>query len=96
MSRRAPRPVSFALKGLTDALAPATLLARVQQIWEQAVGVEIATAGRPTAERDGVLTIACADAVWAAELDLVGPELVIRLNRMLGDEPIYRLRCRVI
>lgn len=96
MSRRAPRPLSLALGGLTDALAPATPLARVQQVWEQAVGAKIASAGRPTAEREGMLTIACTDAVWAAELDLMGPELVARLNRTLGDEPVHKLRCRVI
>ena len=95
MSRRAPRPLSLALGGLTEALAPATALARVQQIWEQTAGTTIAAAARPTAERDGVLTIACTDAVWAAELDLMGPELVARLNRTLGDEPVHKLRCRV-
>ena len=96
MSRRAPRPFSLALGGLTEALAPATPLARVQQIWEQAVGVKIAAAGRPRAEREGVLTIACTDAVWAAELDLMGPELVARINRALGDELIHKLRCRIV
>jgi len=96
MSRRAPRPLSLALGGLTEALAPATPLARIQQVWEETVGRKIAAAGRPMAERDGVLTIACTDAVWAAELDLMGPELVARLNRTLGDEPVHRLRCRVV
>jgi predicted nucleic acid-binding Zn ribbon protein len=95
MSRRAPRPFSLALGGLTEALAPATPLARVQRVWEQTVGATIAAAGRPTAERDGVLTVACTDAVWAAELDMMGPELVARLNRTLGDEPVHKLRCRV-
>lgn len=96
MSRRAPRPLSLALGSFTEALAPATPLARVQQVWEQAVGAKIAAAGRPTAEREGILTIACADAVWAAELDMMGPELVARLNRALGDEPVHKLRCRVV
>ncbi|MGA7703381.1 MAG: DUF721 domain-containing protein [Solirubrobacteraceae bacterium] len=96
MSRRAPRPFSLALGGLTEALTPATPLARVQQVWEQAVGVKIASAGRPTVEREGVLTIACTDAVWAAELELMGPELVARLNRALGDERVHKLRCRVV
>lgn len=95
MSRRTPRPFSLALGDLTEALAPATPLARIQQIWEQTVGTKIAEASRPTAERDGVLTIACTDAVWAAELDLMGPELVARLNRTLGEEPVHRLRCRI-
>jgi predicted nucleic acid-binding Zn ribbon protein len=58
------------------------------------VGEAIAEAGRPTAERDGVLTITCADAVWAAELDLMGSELVERLNVELGETLIDRLRCR--
>jgi predicted nucleic acid-binding Zn ribbon protein len=41
-----------------------------------------------------VLTITCADAVWAAELDLMSAELVERLNQTLGEELIQRLRCR--
>lgn len=94
MSRSAPRPLSLALGGLTDALAPASTLARAQRVWGQAVGGAVAEAGRPTAERDGVLTITCADAVWAAELDLMSAELVERLNQTLGEELIQRLRCR--
>ncbi|MFZ1154460.1 MAG: DUF721 domain-containing protein [Solirubrobacteraceae bacterium] len=94
MSRPAPRPFSLALEGLTTALAPATVLARVQQVWEQAVGAVIAEAGRPTAERDCVLTITCTDAVWAAELDLMSSELVERLNKTLGEELVHKLRCR--
>jgi predicted nucleic acid-binding Zn ribbon protein len=94
VSRLAPRPLSLALDGLTSALAPATTLARAQQAWEQAVGSTIAEAGQPTREREGVLTIVCADAVWAAELELMGPELVARLNQALGGESIRRLRCR--
>jgi predicted nucleic acid-binding Zn ribbon protein len=94
MSRRSPRPLSFALQGLTDALAPATTLARAQRAWERAVGEAIAEAGRPTAEHEGVLTITCADAVWAAELDLLGSELVESLNGELGETLIDRLRCR--
>lgn len=94
MSRYAPRPLSFALDGLTEALAPVTTLARIQRVWEQVVGAVIADAGLPTAERDGVLTITCTDAVWAAELALMSSELVRRLNETLGGELIHRLRCR--
>jgi predicted nucleic acid-binding Zn ribbon protein len=94
MSRYAPRPLSLALSDLTGALAPATTLARVQQAWEQAVGPVIAEAGLPIAERDGVLTVRCSDAVWAAELDLMGSELVAHLNRALGGEFVHQLRCR--
>jgi predicted nucleic acid-binding Zn ribbon protein len=94
MKRQAPRSLSFALDGFTDGLAPATTLALVQRIWQQVAGPAIAEAGQPTAERDGVLTITCSDAVWAAELDLMSPELVARLNQTLGKELIRKLRCR--
>ena len=94
MSRAAPRMISDALESLTAALAPATTLARVQGIWEQAAGAAIASAARPTAERDGLLTVTCEAAVWAQELDLMAAELIPRLNAALGSEAIRELRCR--
>ena len=59
MSARARRGPLVAARStqLSDALAPATPLARVQAAWEQAAGAAIAAAARPTAERDGVLTV---------------------------------------
>jgi predicted nucleic acid-binding Zn ribbon protein len=92
--RAAPRSLSVALQGLTATLAPATTLACVQGVWEQVAGPAVATAARPTAERDGVLTVSCEAAVWAQELDLMAGELIPRLNAALGNEAIRELRCR--
>jgi predicted nucleic acid-binding Zn ribbon protein len=94
MSRIAPRPLSSALEGLTSTIAPATPLARVQGAWERAVGPAIAAAARPTAERNGVLTVTCDAAVWAQELDLMASQLLALLNSALGTEAIRELRCR--
>jgi predicted nucleic acid-binding Zn ribbon protein len=94
MSRSAPRTLSTALSGLTASIAPVTVLARIQGIWEQAAGPAIAAAARPTAERDGVLTVTCEAAVWAQELDLMAGDLIPRLNAALGEEAIESLRCR--
>jgi predicted nucleic acid-binding Zn ribbon protein len=94
MSRTAPRLLSRALENLTSALAPATTLARVQGVWERAAGEGIAAAARPSAERGGVLTVTCAAAVWAQELDLMAGELIARLNDALGEAAITELRCR--
>ncbi len=94
MRRTAPRTLESALRGLEAELAPATTLARVQGCWERAVGPAIASAARPTGERDGVLTITCEAAVWAQELDLMAVELVPRLNAALGEPAITELRCR--
>lgn len=94
MSRPAPRPLAAALDVLTGTLAPASTLARVQEVWERAAGPAIAASARPTAERDGVLTVTCAAAVWAQELDLMAAELIARLNAALAADSIRALRCR--
>ncbi len=94
MSRPAPRPLAVALDGLTSTLAPSTVLARVQALWPAIAGEAIARAARPSAERGGVLTVTCAAAVWAQELELMAHELIPRLNAALGDQSIHQLRCR--
>ena len=94
MSRVAPRPLAAALAQLTGALAPASTLARVQEVWEGAVGPAIAASARPTGERDGVLTVTCEAAVWAQELDLMASALIPRLNAALGSDTVRELRCR--
>jgi predicted nucleic acid-binding Zn ribbon protein len=86
--------LSGALANLTASLAPATTLARVQGVWEEAIGPAVAAAARPTAERDGVLTVTCTAAVWAQELDLMAVQLIDQLNLALGEQVLRELRCR--
>ncbi|HEU4975112.1 MAG TPA: DUF721 domain-containing protein [Baekduia sp.] len=96
MRRRAPRPLGTAIGELTERLAPKSTLADVQRVWPEAVGTAVAREATPTAERDGTLTITCRSSVWAQELDLMGPELVERLNAALGGHGgarITGLRC---
>jgi predicted nucleic acid-binding Zn ribbon protein len=92
MRRRGPRPVGFALDALTTAIAPATLLAEVQRAWPRAAGEAFASAAEPVAERDGVITVACASAVWAQELDLLSERVVEALNEAIGRPAVTRLR----
>jgi predicted nucleic acid-binding Zn ribbon protein len=92
--KAAPRPLSGALDRLSASLAPATTLARVQEVWADATGAAIAAAAHPTAERDGVLTVRCEAAVWAQELTLIEADLLPRINAALGAETIRELRCR--
>jgi predicted nucleic acid-binding Zn ribbon protein len=94
VSRRAPRTLEPALRELAVALAPASTLGRVQVVWERAAGPAVAGAARPTAERDGVLTVTCEASVWAQELDLMSTDLIERLNDALGAPAIRELRCR--
>jgi predicted nucleic acid-binding Zn ribbon protein len=91
--RRAPRSLQYALDGLADDLAPATLLADVQRAWPATVGEPIAAQAQPTAERGGVVTVSCAASVWAQELDLMAPQIIARLNAALDGGRVQRLRC---
>jgi predicted nucleic acid-binding Zn ribbon protein len=78
---------------------PQTLLAAVQSAWASAAGPRVVAEAEPVAERDGTVTIACRSATWAQELDLLGPELLERLNRALSEAergsahgPVRKLR----
>ena len=93
MRRHALRPLSGAVEALTAQVAPGTRLAAVQGSWLEAVGPTIAGEAHPVAERDGLVTVACGSAVWAQELDLMGSEVVERLNQALGHPAVRRLRC---
>jgi predicted nucleic acid-binding Zn ribbon protein len=93
MRRAGPRPVSFALDGMIDALAPPTLLAAVQRVWPDVAG-RFADFSEPVAERNGELVVACDSSVWASELDLMSELVVARLNKALGRPAVARLKPR--
>ncbi len=94
MRRPTPRPLAAALDELATRLKPASTLARVQELWQSAVGPAIAAAAHPSAEHDGVLTVLCDGSVWAQELDLISCDLIARLNELLGAPVLSELRCR--
>lgn len=94
MRRRAPRPLGVAVDAFAASLAPATPLARVQQVWAQAVGGAVAREAEPIAVHDCTLTVACRSAVWAHELDLMSADVVAALNDALGGPVLEALRCR--
>lgn len=101
--RRVPRPIGGAVSVLAGRLAPATVLAEVQRVWPDVVGPAIAAQAEPTSEREGVLTVSCAAAVWAQELDLMGPQIVARINAALSlaekpreGGPVRSLRCQAV
>ena len=96
MSRRpGPRALGHALEAVVSAAAPQTLLARVQAVWPEAAGAAVAAQARPVSERAGVVTVECASAVWAQEVELLAPRLLERLREALGEgAPVQSLRVR--
>jgi predicted nucleic acid-binding Zn ribbon protein len=96
MSRRpAPRPAVGALRAALERAAPKTRLATVQAVWAEVAGERLADAARPVAESDRTVVFACADPVWAEELDLMQEQLLERLRDRLGADAPQALRFRV-
>jgi predicted nucleic acid-binding Zn ribbon protein len=91
MRRAGPRPVGVALDALTARLQPQTLLAEIQRAWSRAAG-PFADVATPFSEREGTVTVACPQAVWAQELDLMAERVIERLNEELGRPAVRRLR----
>jgi len=78
----------------SSGIAPQTPLARVQTIWDEVVGERIAAVTDVIDEREGVVTVECSSAVWAQELELMGPRIIARLSERLDGEAPEKLRFR--
>ena len=92
MKRSAPRPLAEALQGVARDASPATLIAAVQAAWPSVAGETLAAAAQPVSASERVVTIACESGVWAQELELLGPDLLERLNASLEGARIEKLR----
>jgi predicted nucleic acid-binding Zn ribbon protein len=86
VKRLAPRPLRDALEAVTAGAAPAGILARAQQLWPEVAGAVVAAESEPVSERGGILSVRCTSAVWAQELELLGPDIRARLNSALASE----------
>lgn len=89
-----PKPIGEMLGGFRTEIAPGSPLAAVQGVWKGVVGEKIAAVTEVVDERDGVLTIECSSAVWAQELELMGPRIRAGLERELGDSAPEKIRFR--
>jgi predicted nucleic acid-binding Zn ribbon protein len=81
--RRDLSPLSDALAEIAAGLQPATGIARVQTAWPEAVGPTIAKWAEPVSERAGTVTFACTDSMVAHELEMMKPELLKKLEKVL-------------
>ena len=83
LTRRGPRLLSGAVENLRRQATPPTLLAKVQDCWDRAVGPSVAAEASPTSERGGIVTVSCRAAVWSAELEMLASSLLEQLNEAL-------------
>jgi predicted nucleic acid-binding Zn ribbon protein len=90
VKRLAPRPLRQALEAVTRDAEPVGVLAGAQRLWPEIAGAAVAAETEPVGVREGVLTVRCESAIWAQELELLGPDIRARLNAALGPADAVR------
>jgi hypothetical protein len=67
----------------------------VWDVWEDAVGPELARRSRPQALRAGRLTVAVANAAWMQQLSFLRESIRDAVNRALGQPLVREVRLRM-
>jgi hypothetical protein len=58
----------------------------IWQVWQNAVGAQIASRAKPVAIRNGVLTVVVSSSPWLQQLNFLKAELRDKLNTAIGEE----------
>ena len=61
---------------------------KIWQVWDDAVGKQIAERARPASLRDGVLTVTVSSSPWMQQLSFLKKELISQLNNAIGREMV--------
>lgn len=77
--------------GLAPGGAHVTLDAR----WSEVMGADVAAHARLVSVRDGTLTVAVDDPIWASQLRYLEPAIVARATALLGPAVVTRVKVRV-
>jgi predicted nucleic acid-binding Zn ribbon protein len=95
--RSEPVPVGALLPRLLGDLSSgaASLVIRIWERWEEAVGPEVAAHSRPLALRGDELEVAVESSVWSQELQLRTPQILTGLREVFGEAAPSKLRLQV-
>jgi hypothetical protein len=64
---------------------------KVWQVWEEAVGAQIASKASPASIRDGVLTLRVKGSAWMQQLSLMKHDIIFHLNSIIGEQVVSDL-----
>ncbi|HUT55693.1 MAG TPA: DUF721 domain-containing protein [bacterium] len=68
---------------------------RVFLVWDEALGSTLARTTRPAAVHHGSLIVAVKNSAWLQELQFMKPEIIKKLNRVLGKGVIREVRFKI-
>jgi len=92
-----PVPLSDALAkvGAELGLPPGDAHGTLDTRWREVMGDDVAAHTHLVSVRDGTLTVAVDDPMWATQLRYLEPAVVARATALLGPGVVTRLRVRV-
>ncbi len=70
-------------------------MVRVWDVWEAAVGKEIADHAHPVAFKGGLLLVHISNSTWLHHLRFMEKELIHKLNLALGDKRVSSLSFKI-
>jgi predicted nucleic acid-binding Zn ribbon protein len=94
---RPPVPLRESLERLFHNLGapPVSVVTGLQERWPDLVGPALADATRPVDLVDGVLTVACSDGAWAAQVQWMEAQIKARFDEVFGPDRLQRVTVRV-
>jgi predicted nucleic acid-binding Zn ribbon protein len=92
-----PVPLSDALAkvGAELGLPPGDTHGTLDARWAEVMGTDVAVHARLVSVRDGTLTVAVDDPIWATQLRYLEPAVVTRATALLGPGVVTRVKVRV-
>ncbi|MGH1502888.1 MAG: DUF721 domain-containing protein [Acidimicrobiales bacterium] len=92
-----PQPLGSTLSRFFEQMGgPATsTVTDLAEAWGEIVGPALDGPTRPAGLLDGVLTVACDDASWAAQVGWMDGQIKQRFAQRFPDEELRRVRTRV-
>lgn len=91
-----PRPLAESLERFVRNLGapPISVLSQLEQCWPDVVGPGLSATTRPIELVDGVLTIGCEDAAWAAQVGWMEAQIKQRFEATFGAGLVRRVAVR--
>lgn len=74
---------------------PISILTQLNDRWPEVVGPGLAVSTRPIELVNGVLTVACDDAAWAAQIGWMSQQIIDRFSTTFNSDLVERVASRV-
>lgn len=88
---RLPRKISEILSPTLNKLAKSEHVV-AYYAWAQSCGEQVAGVTSPLSFSRGLLTVECSSSVWANELTYLSNTILSRMNEVVPDHPVKKLR----